>query len=248
MDDSLGLMLGRFPWGEDDMKARISKAVREYWQSREGQASRQRRTGTKDAGTRGEVTGGQHLNAFRDLIADLVGEAGFGRHEVRFRAGVELPGYYRPTKKWDLVVVRDGRLCAAIELKSQVGSIGNNFNNRTEEALGNSTDLWRAYEKELLGAHQPWLGYFFFLQDSEDTTKPVRLAASAFAVDQIFERTSYAQRYEILCRRMMLDRRYTAAALLTSRRGSRGTYAEPNSQLSVERFLRSLFGHLIGCR
>ena len=60
---------------------------------------------------------------------------------------MELPGFYRPTKKWDLVVVRDGRLCAAIEMKSQVGpSFGNNFNNRTEEAVGSSVDLWRAYQ------------------------------------------------------------------------------------------------------
>ena len=29
-------------------------------------------------------------------------------------------------------------LVAAVEFKSQVGSIGNNFNNRTEEALGNA--------------------------------------------------------------------------------------------------------------
>jgi len=35
----------------------------------------------------------------------------------------------------------------AIELKSRVGSFGNNVNNRTEEAIGNAADIWRAYEE-----------------------------------------------------------------------------------------------------
>ena len=42
--------------------------------------------------------------------------------------------------------VVDGRLLAVIELKSQVGpSFGNNFNNRTEEAIGSAVDFWTAY-------------------------------------------------------------------------------------------------------
>jgi hypothetical protein len=54
-----------------------------------------------------------------------------------------LPGYYRPSKEWDLVVVCENDLVAAIEVKSQVRSFGNNFNNRVEEALGNATDFGR---------------------------------------------------------------------------------------------------------
>ena len=48
---------------------------------------------------------------------------------------VEIPGWYRPEKKWDLLVVADNKLLAGIEFKSQVGSFGNNYNNRTEEAI-----------------------------------------------------------------------------------------------------------------
>jgi len=43
-----------------------------------------------------------------------------------------LPGFFRPTKLWDLLVLHEGRLVAALEFKSQVGSFGNNFNNRDE--------------------------------------------------------------------------------------------------------------------
>ena len=90
---------------------------------------------------RGEVTGGQHLNAFCELVCDVVRLAGFDGEELRFRAGVELPGYNRPQKKRDMVVIRENRLCAALEMKSQVGpSFGNNFNNRSEEAIGSSAD------------------------------------------------------------------------------------------------------------
>lgn len=89
--------------------------------------------------------------------------AGFARAQILRRARVELPGYYRPTKKWDIVVVSAQRLIAAIELKSQVGpSFGNNFNNRIEEAIGNAVDVWRAYEEGTFGSVRPWLGYVLY--------------------------------------------------------------------------------------
>ena len=50
-----------------------------------------------------------------------------------------------------LVIDRD-QLIAALEFKSQVGpSFGNNFNNRTEEAIGTAHDLWTAYREGALG-------------------------------------------------------------------------------------------------
>lgn len=238
-----------FPWTEGELIDRMRMAVRSYWPARNSQAQRQRETGTvSDAGTRSEVTGGQHLNGFVTLLCDLIGYAGFTQSELRFQSGVELPGYYRPQKKWDVVVVRNGRLCAAIEMKSQVGpSFGNNFNNRTEEAVGSSIDLWLAYREGILGTHQPWLGYFFFLEEDSKSTKPVKLARSSFSPDPIFRETSYAQRYEILCRRMVLERNYSAASLILSARSSTGDYRESSPDLGFVHFARALFGHLIGC-
>lgn len=62
---------------------------------------------------------------------------------------MELPGFFRPTKKWDLLVVREGQLLVALEAKSQTGpSFGNNFNNRTEEAIGTGTTLLAALQSE----------------------------------------------------------------------------------------------------
>lgn len=224
-------------------------AVQSYWTGRSGAATKQKATGIQDAGSRSEVTGGQHLNAFRDALCELITGAGFSADEVRFRSGVELPGFYRPAKKWDIVVARKGRLCAAIEFKSQVGpSFGNNVNNRTEEAVGSSVDLWKAYERGVLGTHQPWLGYFFFLEDAAGSTRPVKVAEKiVFPPDSVFAKTSYADRYEILCRRMVLERNYTAACVLLSPRGTAGAYREREKELGFGHFARSLYGHLIGC-
>ena len=104
-----------FPWTDEEIAKRVRKAVALYWNSRSGQATKQKSSGKiTDYGTRSEVTGGQHLNAFVDLLCDLIRKAGFSDAELRFKSGVEIPGFYRPTKKWDVVVVRKDRLCAAM--------------------------------------------------------------------------------------------------------------------------------------
>ena len=52
-------------------------------------------------------------------------------------------------KDWDFLIISlANQLIAAIEFKSQVGSFGNNFNNRTEEALGSAVDLWTAFKEK----------------------------------------------------------------------------------------------------
>lgn len=234
------------PWTTAELERRVREAVQSYWNARGGQATRQRTAGVTDTGARGEVTGGQHLNAFCTLFCDVVRAAGFRDAEIRYRTGVELPGYFRPTKKWDIVVARNGRLCAAIEMKSQVGpSFGNNFNNRTEEAVGSSVDFWTAYREGVMGTHQPWLGYFFFLEEAPRSTAPVGVARSVFEPDPVWRNTSYAQRYDILCRRLVLERHYNAAALVLAPRRLDGSYGEPNSDLSVEHFVKALYAQLI---
>lgn len=236
-----------FPFSDEVLFRRVAAAVTAYWTGRGGQSERQVSSGASDVGTRSEVTGGSHLNSFVELLCEVVTAAGFQTSEISFKTGVELPGYFRPQKKWDIVVIRNGRLCAALELKSQSGSFGNNFNNRTEEAIGSATDLWTAFREGAIGRHQPWLGYFFLLEDSAKSTRPVSLKPSIFPVMSDFQGTSYAQRYAILCQRLVLERKYTAAALIIAPRGSTGVFSEPDESLGLMRFIKSLHGHLIGC-
>ncbi len=129
-----------------DYSAQLRQAVRHFWQTRRRQAEAQgRASGRRDRGARSAVTAGAHLDGFADLLRHLVVQAGIPDAAIRRHVRAELPGYYRPEKKWDLVIVVNGRLLATVEFKAQVGpSFGNNYNNRTEEALGNATDYWAA--------------------------------------------------------------------------------------------------------
>lgn len=116
----------------DDLAKAVRGAVRHFWRTRARQARAQgAKSGDRDRGARSAVTGGAHLDGFAALIQELIVDAGVSDTAVHRRTRVELPGYYRAEKKWDLVVVVDGRLFATVEFKAQVGpSFGNNYNNR----------------------------------------------------------------------------------------------------------------------
>ena len=177
------------------------------------------------------------------LLEKTFVKAGFADYSVSRSALVDLPGYYRPTKKWDLVVIERGRLVAALEFKSQVGpSFGNNFNNRTEEAIGNAVDVWRAYEEGTFGDVRPWLGYVFLLEEAERSTTPVRLADSIFPPEEIFRGTSYKDRYRILCERLVRERLYDAAWFVTSSKDPAQPIREPASGLSFANFKAAIQG------
>src|SRR5260370_7388346 len=150
------------------IEERVRAAVKHFWNARETQGQRQgSESGSKDAGARSAVTGGAQMNGFVNLVRDLLCESGLARAHVHCEKLVELPGWYRPEKKWDLLVVADGQLLAGIEFKSQVGSFGNNYNNRTEEAIGSATDIWAAYrEGAFKPSAPPWLGYMMLLEEA----------------------------------------------------------------------------------
>ena len=201
-----------------------------------------------DVGNRGQVTGGQHFNGFASLLIEVIQAAGIPATDIHVRKPLVLPGYYRAQKKWDIVVAREGKLLAAIELKSQSGSFGNNLNNRAEEVLGLAKDFWTAYREKAFGlCPSPWLGYFFLLEDADKSRATVGLAPSLFPARPEFAGTSYLDRYRILCERLVLERDYTATALLAAPKASKdGTYHEPSPDLTAYGFCRSLFHSLRG--
>jgi hypothetical protein len=233
-----------------ELNARLRKAIKHFWTTRTGQAERQgSATGRRDYGERGAVTGGKQMDGFITLTCEILVEAGIAEacvHCVRRR---ELPGYFRPEKQWDLLVIVDQQLLASIEFKSQIGpSFGNNYNNRTEEALGTATDLWAAYrEGAMKPSQRPWLGYLMLLEETAGSTTPVRVSQPHFPVFQEFRGASYAKRYEILLTKLVRERLYDAACLLmTDRRtGLRGGFREPSLELSFQNFAASLLGKAI---
>lgn len=227
-----------------DIEKELSKAVRHFWRTRANQTIRQGLvTGRKDAGNRSAVTGGKHADGFVRLILAILRDAGLPQASVEKRART-LPGYFRPSKEWDLVVTSNGNLVAVVEVKSQVGSFGNNFNNRVEEALGNATDFWAAYANgRFSGSTRPWLGYLFMLEGgvaSDRATK--RVALEPFTIDEVFQELSYSKRYEEACRRMVRERLYDAACFFTSDSagGMRGRFKQPDAELSIRNFAIAL--------
>jgi len=227
---------------------RVEKAVAHYWQTRTSQRKKQEQTGKADQGLRSAVTGGAQMDGFIDLFTELVTQAGIHSQYVFRKKAVELPGFFRPTKEWDLLVVRNRTLIAAIEAKSQVGpSFGNNFNNRIEESMGSALDLWTAFrERAYIESPQPFLGYFFMLEDCKASNHPVGVQEPHFKVFPEFVGASYMRRYELFCRKLVLERHYSASAFITSSShdGLNGEFKTPADDLSIERFAKVLVAHV----
>jgi hypothetical protein len=230
------------------MDQKIIDAVRSYQTVRKSQKNKQAKSGVHDMGSRGAVTGGAQMDAFADLVSNAIIETGIPSTSIFKKTAVELPGYYRPEKKWDLIVVHNGVLGAVIELKSQMGpSFGNNFNNRTEEAIGSATDIWVAFREKRFGEHmfRPWLGYLFLLEDCEASTSPVSVREPHFEVDEVFKDASYKKRYGIFCERLILERVYDASCFLTAQFSDNDIRVDtPNPHLSFKHFISSLKGQM----
>ncbi len=237
----------------NDLHQGVAKAVRHFWKTRGLQSKRQGVSGDdRDRGARTAVTGGKQMDGFVSLIRDIILDTGIEPTSIFFTRQLELPGYYRPEKKWDLLVVENNMLLVAMEFKSQVGpSFGNNHNNRTEEAIGNAQDIWTAFREGAFSASQrPWLGYLVLLEETEKSTSPVSVREPHFPVLPEFLDASYAQRYAILLDKLVRERMYDSACFLTSKRipGKRGQYSEPTANLNFQQFIASLVGRLTAYR
>lgn len=223
-----------------------AEAVAHYWKTLDSQSKRQG-AGT-DTGNRSAVTGGKQMDGFCSLVNWILVNNGLPEAHIYVNRKLELPGFFRPTKKWDMVVVSGGHLVAALEFKSQRGpSFGNNFNNRAEEAIGTAKDLWTAYrEGAFRKSPRPWLGWAMLLEDCKESRQAVKADEPHFPVFKEFKSTSYAQRYELLLRRLVREKLYDSAAFLmaTQDGGSRGRYAEPAEDLRMKPFLAALAGHV----
>ena len=167
LDDGLRSVLTVMP--TSDYSNEIRKAVRFYWRTKKA-AQKKNRSGKKaDAGNRGGATAGKNLDGFAKVFATLAKKECPRAQVYQNKSQVILPGHFRPTKQWDLVVIHEGKLIATLELKSLDGpSFGNNANNRCEEALGSGLDLSVAQREGLLGAGAaPFIGYCILVENEE---------------------------------------------------------------------------------
>lgn len=234
-----------------DYERKASAAVRTFWAARETARQRQLQSGNADQGERAGVTAGKNMDGFIGLIDDVVRANGLPHASVHVqRSLVTLPGFFRSTKLWDVVVTSRGRLIAALEFKSQVGpSFGNNFNNRTEEAIRSAHDLWTAFREGAFGEQaRPFVGWLILVEDATGSRKPVRNVSPHFATFREFQGASYVDRYDILCRKLVLERLYSAAAVLASPRSAvaDGAYSEASELTGLGSFVATLAGDVAG--
>ena len=225
---------------QNNFQNEIKNAINQFWQTKKNQLAH-----STDKSNRGTVVGGKQLDGFIDILKNLALSVGINESCI-YTKNNYLPGYFRSSKDWDFIILTpSNKLLVAIELKSQVGSYGNNFNNRTEEALGSAIDFWTAFRKEQF-PHQeaPWLGYMMIIGKDEKSTIPVKNYENHFPVREEFQGASYIERYKILCQKLIQERHYTSTALLWT--NEKKDFGDVEESISLTFFLHSLYGYLIG--
>jgi len=222
----------------------VTQAVTWFWGSR---ASQSDAIGHSQGGAgRDAVVGGQHLNAIRDLIANELIRLGVPEAAIKIRGKWKnMPGYFRPTKNWDLALVNERQeVVALFELKSMSSSYGNNANNRTEEAIANSVELQYAVEKGYILV-KPWLAYVFLIRDeAKSRKKPSRRSSAAYPIDPTFANTSYVDRMAMVVHRLVKEGFYDAGWFVATVKPEsvvqQATWSSPREDVSWEAFSTAL--------
>lgn len=231
-------------------EATARDAVKSFWTGRLSAQEKQILAGSVDAGQRGAATAGKNMDGFVALAVELVRANGLPNAEFMLqRKLLCLPGYFRPTKLWDLLIIHEGKLVAALEFKSQVGpSFGNNFNNRAEEAIGTAVDLWTAFREGAFGSSpRPFVGWIMLVEDAPASCSPVRDVSPHFPTLQEFNGASYVDRYNILCKKLVRESLYSAATVLVSTHdqgAATGAYREMDELTNLKTFVSGLAAHV----
>lgn len=237
----------------DGYEERVSDAVMSFWGVRQTDG----------------VRSGKTLDAFVDVFTWIVHSHGLPEATVMTGRQAQLPGFFRPTKSWDVLILNNGTLLAAIELKSIADSFGKNANNRNEEALGSGVDLKEAFEEDAFeGLTRLFTGYLILVEDCPETDASVQIQMKHFramkefmsnpdAREEVYVKNdagifpsipgvSYMDRFDILCRRLMQKNLYTAASVVKSPRSAitDGEYSSVSRDTGIKAFLASLASHV----
>lgn len=227
-----------------DYSDSVRAAVADYWEVRRSQADESESRGVVNTGIRAEVTGGRHLDALHELVVGVFVDAGIPARLIDVKRR-PIAGYFRRDKSWDIVVMVAERVVGIVELKSMAGtSPGQNYNNRTDEALGQAVDVWKAVEREIIRPLRPWLGYFMLLEDNEAFTTPVSPRKAVWEPDPAFDDASYADRYVIFFERMVRERLLDAACVVLADKDS-AAVRFPSESVSFQAFAAAIHGRCL---
>jgi hypothetical protein len=89
----------------------------------------------------------------------------------------------------------------------------------------------------------PWVGYLVLLEKDEGSTSPVGIHEPHFKVRNEFKNTSYLDRYDIFCSKLMIERHYSSACIIWSK--SDYSFGNSSNETSIQSFLESFIGFLL---
>jgi Restriction endonuclease XhoI len=220
---------------QDSILEKSVQAALDGWiTARIEQKARSTAGGSAQQGNRAAVVGGKHLDGVNALIADRIMDIAGPGLEFRVNRAATLPGFYRPTKSWDLVVVRAGTPVLAVEYKSMVGSEGKNLNNRADEIFGMAEDLRQAEIHGLLPKNMK-RAYVFIMGITSKSTEPVGAKTQIGTVDPIFDGASYLERAALMCERMRETGLFNLVWMIGVDETTR-KYREPRPSVGWNRF------------
>lgn len=223
-------------------------------------------------GTRSENLSGNTMDGFSFSVKKALIEGGFDENLLYDKRqqnpeAANIPSFFRSSKTMDLIAVEDSMirggvdpvLRASIEMKSQKGSVGNNQNNRIEEALGAASDMHLSFNEGLFGStvERPFFGYVFVI-DRSDAVDPVGSNHPHFQCMPDFEGPggqrhrkfpgpSYEERYQKSFANMVKFGMYDAVCFISTEKPAAGRdapYWEPEPSLSSTVFMDRLKAHL----
>lgn len=192
----------------------VQDLLTNFWFEKDAAVQRNVRAGR--AGYGAQARDARHMQSISAFVRQMFVDAGLDDEDVYVDRAV--PGYYRRSKNWDVVATHKGQLVGLVELKSQVGSEGNNGNNRIEEALGNAFDAVTAQElNQAFGALPVWNAFCVIFGSDPGIAKSVRTrGAPLYPTDPIFTGMTYRRQWEIAVERFVLTGAYSAGWMVTT--------------------------------
>lgn len=218
-----------------DYEAKARSAVKMFW------------IGRRKAGTKKLASG--NMDGFIDLVVDIVHANGLTEADIMLKHRLlTLPGHFCPVESWDLLVINQGKLIAAIEFKFHEGlPFSKNANNCCKETLSKAVDLWAAFRGGAFGRNRrPFVGHLSILEDAPGTSTPLKDISPNFPLVPEYRNATFAERYNILCKKLMAGQLYTAATVILSPRTSSksGAYSEMSAMTGLKSFVTTLAGHI----
>ena len=110
-----------------------------------------------------------------------------------------------------------------------------------------AVDLQAAFRRGTFGEYtRPFVGYLGLLEDSPASRAPIKDISPNFPMVPEYRNASYAKRYDILCKKLIMERFYAAATVILSPRtaSKSGAYSEMSDMTGLKSFVAGLAAHV----